>query len=125
MNTDKINTTIESVARARAVLECHPGGGDANLSTFTTTISASTNPNTVNTKPLSGQFPVCVCSCPLCIINRLCIRIRMILEEQQNLSHGLVRCFNATWEVTLLLPLIFSWCCSCRVFVCVTCFYYY
>ena len=22
-------------------------------------------------KPLSDQFPVCVCSCPLCIINRL------------------------------------------------------
>ena len=23
-------------------------------------------------KPLSDQFPVHVCSCPLCIINRLC-----------------------------------------------------
>jgi len=102
MNTDKINTTIESVARARAVLECHPGGGDANLSTFTTTISATTNPNTVNTKPLSGQFPVCVCSCPLCIINRLCIRIRKKLKLLQNLSHGLVRRLNATLEEVTL-----------------------
>ena len=24
-------------------------------------------------KPRSDQFPVLVCSCPLCIINRLCI----------------------------------------------------
>ena len=32
-------------------------------------------------KPLSGQFPVRVCSCPLCIINRLQQQVQDILRS--------------------------------------------
>jgi len=35
----------------------------------------------MRTKPLSDQFPVRVCSCPLCIINRLWISIYLCIQR--------------------------------------------